>query len=96
MRPDWITGPAVKAGPPQIVAVGFRRINKMLQSLAPEFAQKAQVSVLEVGFEQAVTRIRELQAQQAVDVVVAAGSNGAYLRQHLESRPFTTRGPDHV
>jgi propionate catabolism operon transcriptional regulator len=84
MRPDWITGPAVKAGPPQIVAVGFRRINKMLQSLAPEFAQKAQVSVLEVGFEQAVTRIRELQAQQAVDVVVAAGSNGAYLRQHLE------------
>jgi len=38
-----------------------------------------------VGFEQAVTRIRALQAQGPIDVVVAAGSNGAYLRQHLDT-----------
>ncbi len=75
----------VNAAPPQIVAVGFRRINRMLQDLAPEFADKARVQVLEVGFEQAVTRIRALQAQGPIDVVVAAGSNGAYLRQHLDT-----------
>ena len=70
--------------PPRIVAVGFRRINKMLQELAPDVADRAVVDVLDVGFEQAVARVRALQASQPVDVVVAAGSNGAYLRQHLE------------
>jgi len=66
------------------VAVGFRRINKMLQALAPEFADRAAVEVLDVGFEEAVARVRALQAQRPVDVVVAAGSNGGYLRQHLD------------
>ena len=56
----------------------------MLQELAPDVADRATVDVLDVGFEQAVTRVRQLLATQAVDVVVAAGSNGAYLRQHLE------------
>lgn len=72
------------AAPPRIVAVGFRRINKMLQALAPDVADHAVVDVLDVGFEEAVARIRMLQARQPVDVVVAAGSNGAYLRQHLD------------
>ncbi len=71
--------------PPQIVAVGFRRINKMLQELAPAYHGKAQVEVLEVGFDEAVARVRALQAQRPIDVVVAAGSNGGYLRQHLDT-----------
>lgn len=70
--------------PPQIVAVGFKRINKMLQDLAPGFAPRAHIEVLDVGFDEAVARIRELQAQRPIDVVVAAGSNGGYLRQHLD------------
>lgn len=70
--------------PPQIVAVGFRRINKMLQELAPAFHTRAHVEVVDVGFANAVTRVQDLAAQRPIDVVVAAGSNGAYLRQHLE------------
>lgn len=70
---------------PRIVAVGYRRINRMLRELAPALASHAQVDVLDVGFDQAVTRIRQLQQSQGVDVVVAAGSNGAYLRQHLDT-----------
>jgi propionate catabolism operon transcriptional regulator len=69
---------------PRIVAVGFRRINKMMQALAPDVADRAVVEVLDVGFDEAVARIRALQARQAVDVVVAAGSNGGYLRRHLD------------
>ncbi|WP_338439922.1 PrpR N-terminal domain-containing protein, partial [uncultured Aquabacterium sp.] len=69
---------------PHIVAVGFRRINKMLQELAPVVADRAVVDVLDVGFEEAVARVKALQARQPVDVVVAAGSNGGYLRQHLD------------
>ena len=71
--------------PPHVVAVGFRRINKLLQELVPEFAGRASVEVLDMGFEQAVTRIRAIQAERPIDVVVSAGSNGAYLRQHLET-----------
>lgn len=84
MLPDAFTRPALPATPPRIVAVGFRRINKMLQALAPEFGDRAAVEVVDVGFEEAVARVRALQAQRPVDVVVAAGSNGGYLRQHLE------------
>ena len=69
---------------PHIVAVGFKRINKMLQELAPDFADRATVDVLDVGYEQAVSRIRDMQSHRPIDVVVSAGSNGAYLRQHLD------------
>lgn len=70
--------------PPQIVAVGFRRINKMLQDLAPAFHARAHVEVVDVGFANAVARVQAIAAQRPIDVVVAAGSNGAYLRQQLE------------
>jgi len=77
--------PRVPASPlPHVVAVGFKRINKMLQELAPDFADRASVDVLDTGFEQAVSRIRLMQRQRPIDVVVSAGSNGAYLRQHLD------------
>lgn len=85
-QPSPLSSSRPQAGePPCIVAVGFRRINKMLQELAPVLADKARVEVLDVGFEQAVARVRELQATRTVDVVVAAGSNGGYLRQHLDT-----------
>ncbi|MFN3617477.1 MAG: propionate catabolism operon regulatory protein PrpR [Aquabacterium sp.] len=69
---------------PRIVAIGFKRIHQMLQALVPELADRAAVEVLDAGFDAAVAQVRQRQAIQAVDVVVAAGSNGGYLRQHLE------------
>ena len=72
------------SGLPHIVAVGFKRINKMLQELAPDFAARASVDVLDMGFEQAVARIRAMQRERPIDVIVSAGSNGGYLRQHLD------------
>ncbi|MDE1999213.1 MAG: PrpR N-terminal domain-containing protein, partial [Burkholderiales bacterium] len=71
--------------PPQIVAVGFRRINKMLQDLAPSFHTLADIEVVDVGFANAVSRVRQMAERRPIDVVVAAGSNGAYLRQHLDT-----------
>jgi propionate catabolism operon transcriptional regulator len=69
---------------PRIVAIGFKRIHQMLQALVPELADRAAVEVLDAGFGEAVAQVRQRQAMQVVDVVVAAGSNGGYLRQHLE------------
>jgi len=72
------------ATPPRIVAVGLHRIKDLLHSLAPSYALTARVEVLDSGFEPAVASVRELSRSQPVDVLVAAGSNGAYLRQHLD------------
>jgi propionate catabolism operon transcriptional regulator len=85
MRDAFSLGTPAASTLPRIVAVGFRRINKVLQEVAPEFAGRASVEVLDVGFEQAVSRVQGLQASRPVDVVVAAGSNGAYLRQRLDT-----------
>jgi len=73
-----------QAEPPRIVAVGLHRIKDLLHGLAPHYGGAARVEVLDAGFETAVADIRELSRAQPIDVLVAAGSNGAYLRQHLE------------
>jgi transcriptional regulator, propionate catabolism operon regulatory protein len=76
--------PASRPGdPPRIVAVGLHRIKDLLHGLAPGYAQRARVEVLDSGFESAVAHIRERSRSHPIDVLVAAGSNGAYLRQHL-------------
>ena len=72
------------AEPPRIVAIGQHRIKDLLHDLAPSYALRARVEVLDSGFETAVTKVRELGRSAPIDVLVAAGSNGAYLRQHLD------------
>jgi propionate catabolism operon transcriptional regulator len=69
---------------PRIVAVGLRQIKTVLQELAPRYVTSASVEVLDKGYEEAVSHIRQRQRAHGVDVIVAAGSNGAYLRQHLD------------
>ena len=64
----------------RIVAVGFHRLKGLLHALAPLYKAVAEVEVLDKGFDEAVA---ELRARPA-DVVVAAGSNGAFLRQQLD------------
>lgn len=64
----------------RIVAVGFHRLKGLLQAVAPAYKAVADVDVLDRGFGDAVAELR----RREVDVVVAAGSNGAYLRQHLD------------
>ena len=69
---------------PHILAVGFHRLKHLLEELAPQYAGVASVQVLDRGFEQAAAEIDALRRAGAADVVVAAGSNGAFLRQHAE------------
>jgi transcriptional regulator, propionate catabolism operon regulatory protein len=70
--------------PPRILAVGLHRLKELFRDLAPSYSSEARVEVLDSGFETAVDTIRELSRSQPIDVLVAAGSNGAYLRQHLD------------
>jgi len=73
-----------QSGPPLVVAVGLHRLKELLNELAPGYADRAKVEVLDRGFDAAVEEIRERVRSQHIDVLVAAGSNGAYLRQRLD------------
>ena len=73
---------------PRLLAFGVRRLHSLLQELAPQYADRAAIEVLELGFGEAVAEVRARLAQprpgREAEVLVAAGSNGAYLRGHLE------------
>src|SRR5690606_24538695 len=69
---------------PRVIGVGLHRLRDLLQELAPSYRGLAQLEILDRGFDTAVNEIRKMHAAEPIDVIVAAGSNGAYLRQHVD------------
>ncbi len=70
---------------PIIWAFSISRLRQVFESVAPLYAEKAQVRVFDKGFEEALQTARELvQSGEKVDAFVAAGANGAYLRDHAD------------
>src|SRR5690606_29967268 len=69
--------------PLRIAAVGFHGLRDLLAELAPSYGGEARVRILDKAYADAVDAIAELHRREGVDVVVSAGSNGSYLRQHL-------------
>jgi propionate catabolism operon transcriptional regulator len=68
---------------PVVWAFSASRLREVVESAAPAYADRAEVRVFDRSFEDALETIRSLsQAGERVDVLVAAGSNGAYLRDH--------------
>ena len=70
--------------PLHIVAVGLHGLRYLFEALAPEYRRQVQITLLELAYEEAVEGVRSLGRRGRVDAVVAAGSNGDYLRQHLD------------
>ncbi len=68
----------------RIIAVGFHGLRALLETLAPQYESTAQVHVLDRAYDDALSQIQAMRERGRVDVVVAAGSNGEYLRQHLD------------
>ncbi len=77
------SGP-LTAAPLRIVAVGFHGLRNLLEAVAPSYAGVAEVVVLDRIYDDAVRGIAELRSGGSVDAVVAAGSNGQFLREHLD------------
>lgn len=69
--------------PLHIVAVGLHGLRYVFEALAPEYRRHVQITLLERAYDDAVAGVRALSGRGIVDAVVAAGSNGDYLRQHL-------------
>lgn len=68
---------------PGIYAVTGYGLFESFQSVAPEFSERARVELLHDAFESVVDPLRQAAAQGRCDVVVASGSNGAFLRTRL-------------
>jgi transcriptional regulator, propionate catabolism operon regulatory protein len=71
------------ADKPVIWTVSISRLFDLFRDITPEFDDRAIIEPLHLGFEEAVLAIRERLATERCDAVIAAGSNGAYLKSRL-------------
>jgi propionate catabolism operon transcriptional regulator len=68
---------------PTIIAASAHRLTDTFRIVLPEFSSRADIEVIDKGFDEAITAINERSAIRGCDVVVGTGAHGAYLRQHL-------------
>lgn len=78
---------------PTIWTVSVTRLSSLLRDVTPEFDGRAHIETISLGFEEAVTVIRERLRTEDCDVVLSAGSNGEYLRSRID-KPVVLIQPD--
>ncbi len=78
---------------PTIWTVSVTRLSSLMREVTPEFDGRAHIETIDLGFEEAVTHIRERLRNEDCDVVLSAGSNGEYLRNRVD-KPIVLVRPD--
>jgi len=78
---------------PIIWTVSVTRLSSLLRDVTPEFDGRAQIDTINLGFEEAVTLIRERLRTEDCDVLLSAGANGEYLRNRID-KPLVLIQPD--
>jgi len=68
---------------PVIWTVSVSRLVELFRDITLEFDDRAEIEPIPLGFDDAVRHIRERLAHERCDAVIAAGSNGAYLKSRL-------------
>ncbi|MDE1184235.1 propionate catabolism operon regulatory protein PrpR [Paraburkholderia sp.] len=76
-------GAPLAAARPGIAVVSISRLQSLCEAVAPRYQHSARIFPLREGYGAAVTALEAHLEGGTVDVVIAAGSNGAYLRDHL-------------
>ncbi len=71
-------------GRPVIWTVSVSRLTGLLGDVIPEFDRRARIEQINLGFEEAVDVIGKRLRREHCDVVIAGGSNAAWLRGRLE------------
>ena len=69
---------------PRIWTVSVSRLTGLLGDVIPEYADRARIEQINLGFEDAVELIGRRLRREHCDVVIAGGSNAAWLRGRLE------------
>ncbi|EMF03528.1 propionate catabolism operon regulatory protein PrpR [Serratia marcescens] len=79
---DYITPPRTP-DKPVIWTVSITRLFDLFRDISLEFDHLAVITPIRLGFEEAVQHIRARLATEPCDAIIAAGSNGAYLKSRL-------------
>jgi len=83
MKPS-AAAPRVTAGDKPIIwTVSISRLSELVRDITLEFDGVAEIEPIHLGFDDAVRHLRERLASERCDVVISAGSNGAYLKSRL-------------
>ena len=75
--------PRLNDDKPVIWTVSVTRLFELFRDISLEFDHLANITPIQLGFEKAVTYIRKKLANESCDAIIAAGSNGAYLKSRL-------------
>jgi propionate catabolism operon transcriptional regulator len=68
---------------PIIWTVSVSRLSALFRDITVEYDHLASIEPLHIGFDEAATHIRERLATEHCDVVIAAGSNAAWLKSRV-------------
>ncbi len=68
---------------PRIWAVGISRLRGLFRDLADEFDARADLRIVARGYDEAIAALATAGAERP-DAIVAAGSNGMYLKNHVD------------
>ena len=68
---------------PIIWTVSVSRLYTLFRDISPEFSAQADITPLNIGFEQAAEEVRRRLKEGHCDAIISAGSNGAYLKSHI-------------
>ncbi|WGS53084.1 propionate catabolism operon regulatory protein PrpR [Paraburkholderia sp. D15] len=68
---------------PGVALVSISRLQSLCETVAPRYAEQARFFSVREGYGAAVATLQAYVDAGSVDVVLAAGSNGAYLRDNL-------------
>ncbi len=79
---DHVTPPRTP-DKPVIWTVSITRLFDLFRDISLEFDHLATIIPIRLGFEEAVQHIRARLATEPCDAIIAAGSNGAYLKSRL-------------
>jgi propionate catabolism operon transcriptional regulator len=77
--------PAESSDKPIIWTVSVSRLSDLFRDITLEYDHLATIEPIHLGFDDAARHIRERMATERCDVVIAAGSNAAYLRGRVSA-----------
>ncbi|KQQ88902.1 propionate catabolism operon regulatory protein PrpR [Massilia sp. Leaf139] len=83
MRP--FSPPPQDLDKPVIWTVSVSRLSDLFRDITLEYDHLASIEPIDLGFDEAARHIRERMATERCDVVIAAGSNGAYLKGRVSA-----------
>ncbi|ENC3160572.1 propionate catabolism operon regulatory protein PrpR [Escherichia albertii] len=75
--------PRLNDDKPVIWTVSVTRLFELFRDISLEFDHLANITPIQLGFEKAVAYIRKKLVSEHCDAIIAAGSNGAYLKSRL-------------